>query len=92
MISYIMNKINQIENKIEQIRATNRKWGKCHEIVGTMDAIRSKPMVSKFNFRAKGEWIRVGITKQLSMTFMASVRLTVEADLSCMMKTNHQFS
>jgi len=32
----------------------------------------------------------VVITKQLSMTFTALVRLTVEADLSCMTETNHQ--
>jgi hypothetical protein len=53
MISYIMNKINQMEEKnVNGVNVT--------KLFGTMDAIRSSPIISKFNFRAKGEWIKGG--------------------------------
>ena len=63
MISYLMNKINQIENKIERVEEQEQKvvnGVNVTKLIGTMDAIRSRPILSKFNFRAKGEWIEGG--------------------------------
>jgi uncharacterized OsmC-like protein len=53
MISYVMNKINQVEQKI--VNGVN-----VTKLFGIMDAIRGSPIISKFNFRAKGEWIKGG--------------------------------
>jgi uncharacterized OsmC-like protein len=53
MISYTMNKINQMEQKI--VNGVN-----VTKLFGTIDAIRSSPIISKFNFRAKGKWIKGG--------------------------------
>ena len=53
MISYMMNKINQMEQKI--VNGVN-----VTKLFGTIDAIRSSPIISKFNFRAKGKWIKGG--------------------------------
>ena len=63
MISYAMNKINQVENKIQQVEKQEQKivnGVNVTKLIGTMDAIRSRPILSKFNFRAKGEWIEGG--------------------------------
>jgi uncharacterized OsmC-like protein len=55
-----MNKINQIENKKEQVEQKIVNGVNVTKLFGTMDAIRSSPMISKFNFRAKGRWIKGG--------------------------------
>jgi uncharacterized OsmC-like protein len=60
MISYAMNKINQVENKIEQIEQKIVNGVNVTKLVGTMDAIKNSPIISKFNFRAKGRWIDGG--------------------------------
>jgi len=49
----MMNKINQMEQKI--VNGVN-----VTKLFGTIDAIRSSPIISKFNFRAKGKWIKGG--------------------------------
>lgn len=38
----------------------NRKWGKCHKTVWHDGCHKEQPYISKFNFRAKGEWIKGG--------------------------------
>jgi uncharacterized OsmC-like protein len=58
MISYTMSKINQVENKVEQVELVNGV--NVTKLVGTMDAMRSNPVISKFNFRARGKWIKGG--------------------------------
>jgi uncharacterized OsmC-like protein len=60
MISFVMNKINQIENKKEQVEQKIVNGVNVTKLFGTMDAIRRNPIMSKFNFRAKGEWIEGG--------------------------------
>src|SRR5215831_17522973 len=63
MISLPMSNISQIENKIEQVEQQKQKiinGVNVKNLIGTMDAIRSRPVLSKFNFRAKGEWIEGG--------------------------------
>ncbi|HEY7081862.1 MAG TPA: OsmC family protein [Nitrososphaeraceae archaeon] len=58
-----MNKINQVENKIERVEEQEQQivnGVNVTKLIDTMDAIRSKPILSKFNFRAKGEWIEGG--------------------------------
>ena len=60
MISYVMSKTNQIENKQEQVEQKIVNGVNVTKLFGTMDAIRSSPIISKFNFRAKGEWIKGG--------------------------------
>ena len=60
-----MNKINQVENKIQQLEEQEKEQKVVNgvnvtKLIGTMDAIRSRPILSKFNFRAKGEWIEGG--------------------------------
>jgi len=53
MISYTMNKIYQVENKIEQIEQKIVNGVNVTKLYGTMDAIKNSPIISKFNFRAK---------------------------------------
>jgi hypothetical protein len=60
MISYVMSKTNQIENKKEQVEQKIVNGVNVTKLAGTIDAIRSSPIISKFNFRAKGEWIKGG--------------------------------
>jgi uncharacterized OsmC-like protein len=63
MISYIMSNKKRIENKIEQVEEQEQRvvnGVNVTKLIGTMDAIRSRPILSKFNFRAKGEWIEGG--------------------------------
>jgi uncharacterized OsmC-like protein len=60
MISFVMNKINQIENKKEQVEQKIVNGVNVTKLFGRMDAIRRNPIMSKFNFRAKGEWIEGG--------------------------------
>jgi uncharacterized OsmC-like protein len=60
MISYAMNKINQVENKIEQVEQKIVNGVNVTKLVDTMDAIKNSPIISKFNFRAKGRWIDGG--------------------------------
>jgi uncharacterized OsmC-like protein len=55
-----MNKINQIENKKEQVEQKIVNGVNVTKLFGTMDAITSRPILSKFNFHAKGEWIEGG--------------------------------
>src|SRR5215510_14090026 len=58
-----MDKINQVESKIQQVEEQEQKivnGVNVTKLIGTMDAIRSRPILSKFNFRAKGEWIEGG--------------------------------
>src|SRR5215831_1351042 len=63
MISLPMSNISQIENKIEQVEQQEQKivnGVNVTKLIGTMDSIRGRPILSKFNFRAKGEWIKGG--------------------------------
>ena len=67
MISYSMNKNNKFENKYENEKEQEEQHQQqfvngvnVTKLIGTMDAIRSRPILSKFNFRAKGEWIEGG--------------------------------
>jgi uncharacterized OsmC-like protein len=60
MISFVMNKTNQMENKIEQVEQKIVNGVNVTKLFGTIDAIRSSPVLSKFNFRAKGKWIKGG--------------------------------
>ena len=60
MISFVMNKTNQMENKIEQVEQKVVNGVNVTKLFGTIDAIRSSPVLSKFNFRAKGKWIKGG--------------------------------
>ena len=67
MISEAMNKNNQSENKHENEKEQEEQHQQqfvngvnVTKLIGTMDAIRSRPKLSKFNFRAKGEWIEGG--------------------------------
>jgi uncharacterized OsmC-like protein len=60
MISYTMNKINQVENKIEQVEQKIVNGVNVTKLVSTMDAVKNSPIISKFNFRAKGRWIDGG--------------------------------
>lgn len=55
-----MNKMNQVENKIEQVEQKIVNGVNVTKLVGTMDAIKNSPIISKFNFRAKGRWIDGG--------------------------------
>ena len=55
MISSNMNKINQRQEEQKIVNGVN-----VTKLFGTMDAIRSNPIISRFNFRAKGEWIMGG--------------------------------
>jgi uncharacterized OsmC-like protein len=60
MISSVMSITNQTENKKEQVEQKIVNGVNVTKLFGTMDAIRSDPIISKFNFRAKGEWIKAG--------------------------------
>jgi uncharacterized OsmC-like protein len=60
MISFVMKKTNQMENKIEQVEQQIINGVNVTKLFGTIDAIRSSPVLSKFNFRAKGKWIKGG--------------------------------
>jgi uncharacterized OsmC-like protein len=73
MISNAMNKNNQSENKHENEKGQEEKHQQqfvngvnVTKLIGTMDAIRSRPILSKFNFRAKGEWIE-GVHNQITI-------------------------
>jgi uncharacterized OsmC-like protein len=55
-----MKKIHRIENKIQQAEQKLVNVVNVTKLFGTMDAIRSNPVISKFNFRAKGKWIKGG--------------------------------
>jgi uncharacterized OsmC-like protein len=69
MISYAMSKTNQVENKIDQGENQEQRivnGVNVTKLIGTMDAIRSRPILSKFNFRAKGEWIE-GVHNQITI-------------------------
>lgn len=55
-----MNKMNQVENKIEQVEQKIVNGVNVTKLVGTIDAIKNSPIISKFNFRAKGRWIDGG--------------------------------
>jgi uncharacterized OsmC-like protein len=69
MISYAMSKTNQVENKIDQGENQEQRivnGVNVTKLIGTMDAIRSRPSLSKFNFRAKGEWIE-GVHNQITI-------------------------
>jgi len=69
MISYAMSKINQIENKIERVEEQEQKivnGVNVTKLIGTMDAIRSRPILAKFNFRAKGKRIE-GVHNQITI-------------------------
>lgn len=55
-----MNKINRVENKIEQVEQKLVNGVNVTKLFDMMDGIRSKPVISKFNFRAKGKWIKGG--------------------------------
>jgi uncharacterized OsmC-like protein len=61
MISFAMSKTNQVE--IEKAKQGEEKMVNgvnVTKLFGQIDAIKSSPMISKFNFRAKGEWINGG--------------------------------
>jgi hypothetical protein len=60
MISIVMSKTNQIESKKEQVEQKIVNGVDVTKLFGTIKAIRSSPIISKFNFRAKGEWIKGG--------------------------------
>jgi uncharacterized OsmC-like protein len=60
MISLIMNETNQIEKKQEQVGQKIVNGVDVTKLFGTMNVIRSSPIISKFNFRAKGKWIKGG--------------------------------
>lgn len=55
-----MSKTTQIENKKEQMEQKIVNGVNVTKLFGTVDAIRSTPVLSKFNFRAKGKWIKGG--------------------------------
>jgi uncharacterized OsmC-like protein len=55
-----MNKMNQVENKIEQVEQKIVNGVNVTKLVGTIDAIKNSPIISKFNFHAKGRWIDGG--------------------------------
>ncbi|MGA9154174.1 MAG: OsmC family protein [Candidatus Nitrosopolaris sp.] len=60
MISWTMNKINRVENKIEQVEQKLVNGVNVTKLFDIMDGIRSNPVISKFNIRAKGKWIKGG--------------------------------
>jgi hypothetical protein len=60
MISLVMNETNQIEKKQERVEQKIVNGVDVTKLFGTIDAIRSSPIISKFNFRAKGKWIKGG--------------------------------
>ena len=60
MISKTMNKINQMENEREQKEQQIVNGVNVTKLSGAVEAINSNPMVSQFNFRAKGKWISGG--------------------------------
>jgi hypothetical protein len=60
MVSYVMSKINRVEKKIEQVEQKLVNGVNVTKLFDMMDGIRSNPLISKFNFRAKGEWIKGG--------------------------------
>ena len=51
-----MNKIN-LEKKTEQVEQKIVTGVNVTKLFDMLDGIRSKPVISKFNFRAKGKWI-----------------------------------
>jgi hypothetical protein len=55
-----MSKINRVEKKIEQVEQKLVNGVNVTKLFDMMDGIRSNPLISKFNFRAKGEWIKGG--------------------------------
>jgi hypothetical protein len=57
MISFMMNKINQTENKKEQEEQTVVNGVNVTKLSGVIGAIVDNPSISQFNFRAKGRWI-----------------------------------
>jgi hypothetical protein len=61
MIAWAVNKINRVEKKIEQVEQKLVNGVNVTKLFDMMDGIRSNPVISKFNFRAKG--LRVVITK-----------------------------
>jgi hypothetical protein len=63
MVSYVMSKINRVEKKIEQVEQKLVNGVNVTKLFDMMDGIRSNPLISKFNFRAKGEWIKGGHTQ-----------------------------
>jgi hypothetical protein len=56
-----VNKINRVEKKIEQVEQKLVNGVNVTKLFDMMDGIRSNPVISKFNLRAKG--LRVVITK-----------------------------
>jgi len=55
-----MNKLSNVEKKIEQVEEKIVNGVNVTKLFGTLDAIRSSPVLSKFNFRANGKWIEGG--------------------------------
>jgi hypothetical protein len=56
-----MNQINQQEEKIEQKEQQQIVNGvNINKLFRTVGAIKEKPEIAKFNFRAKGKWINGG--------------------------------
>lgn len=60
MLSCAMNEINRVETKTEQVEQKLVNGINVTKLFDMMDGIRSKPVISKFNFRAKGKWIKGG--------------------------------
>jgi uncharacterized OsmC-like protein len=59
MISFAVSKINQVEiQKAKQVEEKMVNGVNVTKLFGQIDAIKSSPMISKFNFRAKGKWIK----------------------------------
>jgi uncharacterized OsmC-like protein len=57
MISFVMNKINQMESKKEREEQTVVNGVNVTKLSGVIEAIVDNPSISQFNFRAKGRWI-----------------------------------
>lgn len=61
MISLVTSKTNQLE--IEKTKQGEEKMVNVvnmTKLFGQIDAIKSSPIISKFNFRAKGKWVNGG--------------------------------
>jgi uncharacterized OsmC-like protein len=73
MISVGMNKTTQLE--IEKAKQVNEKMVNgvnVTKLFGQIDAIKRNPMISKFNFRAKGEWVNGGHNRTTINDFYGS--------------------
>ncbi|HSF51088.1 MAG TPA: hypothetical protein VLA74_10045 [Nitrososphaeraceae archaeon] len=83
-----MNQINkqQQEEKKQIVNGVN-----VSKLFETVEVIKEKPDIVKFNLKAKGKWIKGGHNSTTINEFMLHVRISKEVNHLSLKKMNHQY-